>query len=117
MVWLPTPLKGFTDSVPIIKDMLRVCAWHLYGWVCEHESVAEPAKRIRSGWLPEGYPQSWPTGVRRILPKGTAPHSQGVIDNIERTKTSIRQKLADQSPNHYPRQEVLDVLAAWNIRL
>jgi len=32
MVWLPTPLKGFTDALPEIKRMLRTCAFHLYGW-------------------------------------------------------------------------------------
>jgi hypothetical protein len=29
MVWLPTPLKGFTDALPEIKTMLRTCAFHL----------------------------------------------------------------------------------------
>src|SRR5665213_536738 len=29
MVWLPTPLKGFTDSMPEIKLMLRHCAHNL----------------------------------------------------------------------------------------
>jgi hypothetical protein len=38
MVWLPTPLKGFTDALPEVKTMLRTCAFHLYGWACEHES-------------------------------------------------------------------------------
>ena len=33
MVWLPTPMKGFTDTVPEIKRMLRTCAYYLYGWV------------------------------------------------------------------------------------
>ncbi len=45
MVWLPTPLKGFTDTLPEIKAMLRVCAFHLYGWACEHpRSPSRPPK-------------------------------------------------------------------------
>jgi hypothetical protein len=29
MVWLPTPLKGFTDAIPEVKQCLRICAYHL----------------------------------------------------------------------------------------
>jgi hypothetical protein len=29
MVWLPTPLKGFTDAVPEIKHLLRICSYSL----------------------------------------------------------------------------------------
>ena len=36
MVWLPTALKGFTDILPEIKTMLRVCSFHRYGWTCEN---------------------------------------------------------------------------------
>src|SRR5260370_24581423 len=32
MVLLPTPLKAFTDTVPEVKAMLRICARNLYGW-------------------------------------------------------------------------------------
>jgi hypothetical protein len=56
MVWLPTPLKGFTDTLPEIKAMLRVCAFHLYGWACEHPSVAdqvESAVWLGAGRIPE----------------------------------------------------------------
>ncbi len=48
MVWLPTPLKGFTDA-PEVKAMLRVCALYLYGWACEHPSVADQAAKVTSG--------------------------------------------------------------------
>lgn len=52
MVLLPTPLKGFTDAVPEVKRHLRVCAFHLYGWACEHELVREEAEAVRSGEIP-----------------------------------------------------------------
>lgn len=56
-VWLPTSLKGFTDTLPEIKAMLRVCSFHLYGWACEHEAVAAQAEQVRSGWTPPDYPR------------------------------------------------------------
>src|SRR5262249_37799788 len=44
MVWLPTPLKGFTDAMPEVKRMLRTCAFHLYSWACEHPDVEDEAR-------------------------------------------------------------------------
>lgn len=53
MVWLPTPLKGFTDALPKIKTMLITCAFYLYGWACEDESVKEQANAISARVVPE----------------------------------------------------------------
>jgi len=36
MVLLPTPLKAFTDTMPEVKAMLRICVRNLYNWHCEH---------------------------------------------------------------------------------
>ena len=41
MVLLPTPLKAFTDTMPEVKAMLRICGRSLYGWECDHESMKE----------------------------------------------------------------------------
>jgi len=117
MVWLPTPLKGFTDAVDEIKQMLRVCVFHLYGWACEHDSVAEKAASVRSSEIPEGYPDSWPTAERRILPRGTAPFSPRVEENVWKAKELIRRQLEDGSLAHYPRDEVRAVLAFWKVEL
>src|SRR5258708_10599653 len=38
------------------KHQLRVCAFHLYGWACEHHDVTDEAALVRSGAIPEGYP-------------------------------------------------------------
>jgi hypothetical protein len=84
MIWLPTPLKGFTDAVPQIKECLRVCAFQLYGWACEHEDVRTVAERVRSGAIPEGYPNDWPTADRRVLPPGTASCTERVQASIEK---------------------------------
>jgi hypothetical protein len=115
MVWLPTPLKGFTDALPVVKTMLRTCAFHLYGWVCEHESVTVQAQSIRAGSIPEGYPKSWPTPDRpNLLPPGTAPFTPGIMAEIRRRKLNLTNMLADTSLTHFPREEVHQVLAFWN---
>jgi len=117
MVWLPTPLKGFTDAVPEIKTILRTCAFHLYGWVCEHPDAAGEAGRIRAGALAGDYPTTWPTANRRITPPGTAPFSGSVIAAIEKQKALIRERLADHSLVHYPRDEVREVLGFWKVNV
>jgi hypothetical protein len=117
MIWLPTPLKGFTDAVPQIKECLRVCAFHLYGWACEHEDVRTVAERVRSGAIPEGYPNDWPTADRRVLPPGTAPCTERVQASIERRKAKLREQIADSALEHYGHDVVRDVLAFWKVQL
>lgn len=116
MVWLPTPLKGFTDAVPEVKDVLRVCSFYLYGWACEHPSVTEKADLIRSGWIPDNYPVSWPTPERpKALPKGTAPFTKRVDNEITKRKALIRRNLDDKKLEFYPRSEVKDTLKFWKV--
>tara|TARA_B100000378_G_scaffold268383_1_gene255487 strand:+ start:246 stop:998 length:753 start_codon:yes stop_codon:yes gene_type:complete len=118
MVWLPTPLKGFTDTLPEIKAMLRVCAFHLYGWVCEHPSVAEQAAKVTSGWIPDGYPKSWPSPDRPgVLPPGTAPFSERIAREIAKRKRKIKIDIENATFLHYPKEEVLGVLKFWGIEL
>jgi hypothetical protein len=115
MTWLPTPLKGFTDAVPQIKECLRVCAFHLYGWACEHKDVRAGAERVRSGAIPEGYPKDWPTAERRILPPGTAYYSDGVKASIQKRKAKFRELLANSALEHYGHADVREVLAFWKV--
>jgi hypothetical protein len=118
MVWLPTPLKGFTDTLPEIKAMLRVCAFYLYGWVCEHPSVAEQAEQVKSGWIPAGYPERWPSKLRpSILPPGTAPFTDRVEREIAKRKQRIKASIANSKLLHYPKDEVAKVLEFWNVKL
>jgi hypothetical protein len=118
LVWLPTPLKGFTDALPEIKTMLRTSAFHLYGWACEHESVADPARTIRAGAVPEGYPKSWPApDWPSLLPPGTAPFTEAVAAEIRKRKAGFKSMLADTSLTHFPREEVRQVLAFWRVSL
>ena len=50
MVLLPTPLKAFTDAMPDIKVMLRLCARNLNGWQCDHESMVETNRPTFPKW-------------------------------------------------------------------
>jgi hypothetical protein len=118
MVWLPTSLKGFTDTLPEIKAMLRVCSFHLYGWACEHPSVAGEADKVRSGWTPPHYPSSWPSADRKgVLPPGTAPFSDRIEREIAKRKSQMRASIADLSLTYYPREEVCTVLKFWGVQL
>lgn len=118
MVWLPTSLKGFTDTLPEIKAMLRVCAFHLYGWACEHHSVAVQAAQVRTGWIPQHYPKIWPAGKEPVrLPPGTAPFTSRIRDRIQKRKDRIRSDLANAALTNYPRAEVEEVLKFWKVHL
>jgi hypothetical protein len=118
MVWLPTPLKGFTDALPEIKAMLRVCAFYLYGWACEHSSVAAQANQVRNGWTPDGYPDGWPSAKRPdVIPPGTAPFSDRIEREIRKRKRQIQASLDNFDLVHYPRDEVRQVLQFWKIDL
>jgi hypothetical protein len=118
MVWLPTSLKGFTDTLPEIKAMLRVCSFYLYDWVCEHASVAKQAAEIRSGLVPANYPKTWPSPERpRRLPPGTAPYTARVVREIEKRKQKLRADLANATYLHCPKDQVLEVLKFWKVNL
>jgi hypothetical protein len=118
MVWLPTPLKGFTDALPDMKTMLRSCAFHLFGWACEDESVKAQADAIRNGGVPKGYPPSWPSPDRPgLLPPGTAPFTASIRDEIQKRKAKIRAMLADTTLLNFPRKEVEQVLEFWKVDL
>jgi len=87
IVWLPTPLEGFTDALPEVKTMLRTCAFYLYDWACEAEGVRDQAESIRRGT--ERSSQSWPCPNRpRLLPAGTAPFPPRVAVEIRKRKAS-----------------------------
>ena len=117
MVLIPTPLKGFTDVVPDIQHYLRVCAFHLYGWVCQHEDVADEAELICSGKIPNGYPKEWPTRERQILPPKTGPFNDTIKKKIAAQKRKISQRLHSNEFPCYPREAVREVLKFWNIDL
>jgi hypothetical protein len=119
MVLLPTPLKGFTDSVPEIKLMLRTCAYHLYDWTYDQGTteIAELAKQIKNEPIPREYPKLWPSPGRRILPPGISSFSSAIQSKIKKRKSDLKQMIHDPNLIHFPRSEVLDVLKFWKIEL
>lgn len=116
MVALPTPLKAMTDADHEIKQMLRVCAFHLYGWVCDAEDVREVAAQVSKGVPPLAYPREWPSRRGDPPPPGVIPHSPDIQRLIDQRKAEIRKDLAEAGPL-YPRDSVRDVLAYWKIDL
>lgn len=116
MVLLPTPLKAFTDTMPQVKAMLRVCAYHLYGWSCEHDQIAESATVVKSWGVWDDYPASWP----RSPGASSIPGMMKINDGIRKTAADrlgqIKKDLMLAGP-FYPRQEVLAALDFWHIKV
>lgn len=117
MVRLPSPIKGLTDHIPEIKAMLRTCAFHLYGWACDHDVALPEAQQICAGELPSGYPDEWPTATRRCVPPGTAPFTSEIRRAAERRKADIRAELSNGALREYPREEVRQVIAYWEAKV
>ena len=116
MVLLPTPLKAFTDTMPEIKAMLRLCARNLYEWQCDHERMYEINAALDT-WIDwQSYPESWPRKPLEKLPLGVAPLTPAIQASAERRKAAIRRDL-EHAGNHYPRDEVTAALAYWKITL
>lgn len=116
MVWLPSALKGITDTMPAVKSILRTCAFYLYNWVCEHPAVEGEAKAIKEGWEPDYYPASWPSVKNpQQQPAGVAPVTQTVITRMEKARAQIFKDLNNPALIHYPRAQVQHVLEFWNI--
>jgi hypothetical protein len=116
MVLLPTPLKAFTDALPDIKAMLRICALNLYGWKCEHEELhdAHSALAVWNDW--DSYPASWPKYPKERLPQGTVSISPTIRASAEKRLSEIRRDLHEAGP-HYPREQVKTTLNYWNVAL
>jgi hypothetical protein len=90
MVLLPTPLKAFTDTMPEIKSMLRICARNLYGWQCDHESMSAINAALDEWTDWQSYPKSWPRKPDEKLPLGVAPLTPAIRASAERRKSAIR---------------------------
>ena len=114
MVLLPTPLKAFTDTMPDVKAMLRICARNLYGWPSDdHEFLATNA--VLDKWTEwNSFPQSWPRTPHEKLPLGVVELSPTIRACAEKRLAAIRRDL-DHAGTHYPREEVRAALAYWKI--
>jgi hypothetical protein len=117
MVLLPTPLKAFTDTMPDVKAMIRICARHLYGWHCDHPTVSESVAVI-DGWTDwTVYPGSWPSPLKpNSQPMGVVQLNDRIRADIDHRLNKIRSDLASAGSN-YPKAKVREVLDHWKIVL
>jgi hypothetical protein len=116
MVLLPTPLKAFTDVMSEVKAMLRICARNLYRWHCPHEDLAETIASIDAWDDWSAYPQSWPRSPEEALPLGVMPLNDGIRSDASARLARIRRDLRQAGP-YYPRDEVRQALAYWQIEV
>lgn len=114
MVLLPTPLKAFTDAMPEVKAMLRICARNLYGWSCDAEGLDATITAIDAWGDWTAYPASWPRHAGEPLPLGVMPLNDAIRADAATRLARIRHDLV-HAGEHYPRESVCAVLTRWNI--
>ncbi|MBB4440780.1 MULTISPECIES: hypothetical protein [Rhizobium] len=116
MVLLPTPLKAFTDVMPEIKAMMRICARNLYGWQCDHESMLEVNESLDhwNDW--SDYPKSWVRVPGEGRPLGVVDLTPKIEAQIAKRRAAIFQDL-EHAGTFYPRDEVKTALAYWGIEV
>ncbi len=116
MVLLPTPLKAFTDIMPDVKAMLRICARNLYGWQCDHERMS-PVNDALDDWQNwDDYPQSWPRKEGDTLPIGVMPINADIRNSALRRWQKIQEDIESSGP-FYPREDVRKAFAYWDFDL
>jgi hypothetical protein len=115
MVLLPTPLKAFTDAMPELKAMLRICARNLYCW--PRDADFPEMYRALENWIDwESYPGSWPRTPNEKLPHGVVPLSPAIRACAKRRLAAIRDDL-EHAGNNYPRDQVKQALSYWKIEI
>jgi hypothetical protein len=114
MVLLPTPLKAFTDTMPEVKAMLRICARNLYGWQCDHESMAAVNAALDAWTDWKAYPKSWPREPGERRPLGLVNLSPEIEQFAAKRLSTIRSDLRTAG-EFYPRAEVRNALDYWGI--
>jgi hypothetical protein len=116
MVLLPTPLKAFTDTMPEVKAMLRICARNLYGWQCDHDALIA-LRDLLDKWNDwDAYPESWPKTFHEKRPLGVIELSPTIRASAQKRLAAIRFDL-DHAGEYYPRVKVMEALAYWKIDL
>ena len=116
MVLLPTPLKAFTDAMPDVKALLRICARNLYGWQCDHDNLLATNTALDSWTDWDAYPKSWPRAPHEKLPLGVVGLTPTIRASAQKRLAAIRHDLV-HAGSYYPRDEVKAALASWNIAL
>ncbi|NYF79677.1 hypothetical protein [Granulicella arctica] len=116
MVLVPSPLKGLTDHIPEVRLMLRTCAYHLYGWLCEHDdlSSSNDLEQIRQGLIPKDYPADWPVKKSDVLPRNVMHPDNWVWNEIGKRKERIKSELKTCGAL-YPREAIVSALRFWKV--
>lgn len=112
MVLLPTPLKAFTDVMPEIKAMLRVCSRLTYSW--GGPDIVDYQKEHTDIVCDTSYPKTWPRTHGDRPPAGIIDMNSRIRADIQRRKDRIRHDL-DNAGEFYPRDQVRAVLDYWQI--
>lgn len=116
MILLPTPLKAFTDSMPEVKAMLRLCARNLYDWHCDHESLAGEVRDWENFTDWDSYPESWPRAPDQKQPQGVVALNGSIQAKAATRLNTIRHDLLHAGPR-YPRDEVRAAMNYWECKL
>jgi len=118
MVLLPTPLKAFTDAMPEIKVMLRLCAKNLYGWSCGQDILPHEHAAVEkfSAW--DAYPGSWPRIYGDKVPLGMMPMhlNPAIYQSAKKRLERIWFDLVYAGP-FFPRKQVQDAMNYWEEHL
>ena len=116
MVLLPTPLKAFTDTMPDVKAMLRICARNLYGWPSGHDEFLTTNDTLDKWTDWDSYPHSWPRTPHEKLPIGVVALSPTIRASAQNRLACIRRDL-EHAGSYYPREVVKAALAYWKVEL
>lgn len=110
MVLLPSPLKAFTDHVPEVKNMLRLCAKNLF-CLKEDDKNLFGGANVPANWA--DYPASWPKepGGR---PPGVVPINTKIRAAAKKRLKDIRKALKEPG-TYYPCEQVKAALEYWDI--
>jgi hypothetical protein len=114
MVLLPTPMKAFTDTVPEVKALLRICARNLYGWQCDHERMSATNTELDNWNEWNDYPESWPRNKGERIPLGVMPINSAIRERAAKRIKRINEDL-NNAGEYYPRDTVRNVLEYWKI--
>lgn len=115
MVLLPTPLKAFTDSVPEVKAMLRICARSMYAWQCDHPDMATANAELDIWDQWDDYPVTWPRNQDDgLLPLGVMSFTEKAKASADKRRERIFNDLSNAG-DFYPRENVRAVLDYWGI--
>ena len=116
VVLLPTPLKAFTDSMPKVKSMLRLCARNTYDWQCDHTEMTSINADLDNWHDWENYPASWPKKPREANPMGTILLNSDIQKRANRRWRKLQSDM-ENAGAHYPRESVRQVLDYWHLDL